>query len=704
MVGPGRLVVVVAGLFGKFDRPAEVPTIAHAVSIKFWLQAPVFMLDWNIQNVFTVPAMSLANQFAAYTEWRSNLSTHIGELQVWLSENELSDAQTDLRLSQLLERLREDRLNVAFVAEFSRGKSELINAIFFADYGNRMLPSSAGRTTMCPTELLFDAAKPPCIELLPIQTRSSNSGVTEYKSFPDEWTVVALDTESPESMQSALRHVSETTRVAPEEAGQLGFEVGKGEIDLYRVGEDGLVEVPRWRHAMINFPHPLLQQGLVILDTPGLNAIGAEPELTLSQLPNAHAVLFILAADTGVTQSDLAIWNEHICGAGTAKRGRMVVLNKIDGQWDELKTLEEIDAEIQRQVDTSASMLALPASQVFPVSAQKGLVAKINGDLDLLERSRLPQLEAALSEELIPAKRDIVCENTESEFGDVSRRVRGLLESRLAGLREQLNELTELRGKNKGVVEYMMGKVRSEKDEFESGLQRYYAVRSVFSTLTNNLFGHLGLDSLRQLTHETREAMLEATFSKNLTTSMETYFGRSREALNKSNGEITEILTMMAAVYKKFAVEHGLKLGTPTTFSLLRYEKELDRLQAWCDAHLNTVVTLLTTDKKHITQKFFEEVAVQVRRAFERANKDAEVWLRAIMAPMETQVREHQIQLKRRLESIKRIHQATDTLEDRIAELESVEKNLLQQIQALEVIVGQVRGTLFPPESEQLAA
>jgi hypothetical protein len=71
-----------------------------------------------------------------------------------------------------------------------------------------------------------------------------------------------------------------------------GFEVGEGEGDLYRVGDDGLVEVPRWRHAVINFPHPLLKQGLVILDTPGLNAIGAEPELTLSLLPNAHAVLF----------------------------------------------------------------------------------------------------------------------------------------------------------------------------------------------------------------------------------------------------------------------------------------------------------------------------------------------------------------------------------------------------------------------------
>lgn len=644
--------------------------------------------------------MSLANQFAAYSDWRASLSSHLGEFQEWLTQNELSDAQTDLRLKQLLERLREDRLNVAFVAEFSRGKSELINAIFFADFGNRMLPSSAGRTTMCPTELLFDGNKVPCIELLPIQTRASNSGISEYKRFPEEWQMVTLDIESPDAMQEALQHVSETTLVSAEEAARLGF--GVGEDELYRIGEDGLVEVPRWRHAMINFPHPLLKQGLVILDTPGLNAIGAEPELTLSLLPNAHAVLFILAADTGVTQSDLAIWKEHIGGGGSVKSGRMVVLNKIDGQWDELRTLEEIDAEIRKQVDTSAAILDLPASQIFPVSAQKGLVAKINGDAALLERSRLPLLEAALSDELIPAKRDIVCDNTESEFGDVSQRVHSLLETRLAGLNEQLAELTELRGKNKGVVEYMMGKVRAEKDEFESGLQRYYAVRSVFSSLTNKLFGHLGIDSLRQLTQKTRAAMLEAAFSKTLSDAMADFFGSSRLALTKSNGEIAEILAMMEAVYRKFAVEHGLKLGSPTSFSLLRYEKELDRLQAWCDTHLNSMVSLMTHDKKNITQKFFEEVAVQVRRAFEHANKDAEIWLRAIMAPMETQVREHQIQLKRRLESIKRIHQATDTLEDRIAELEGVEDTLIQQIQSLEEIIGRVHDLLLPPEVDVL--
>ena len=648
--------------------------------------------------------MTLAHQLAAYTAWRSRLSANIGEFRRWLADNELSDAQSDLRLSQLLERLREDRLNVAFVAEFSRGKSELINAIFFADYGSRILPSSVGRTTMCPTELLYDADKTPRIELLPIQTRAANGSVSEYKRYPEEWLMVPLDVESADVMHEALRHVSETIRVAPEVAGRLGFEVGEETSELYRVGNDGLVEVPRWRHAVINFPHPLLKQGLVILDTPGLNAIGAEPELTLSLLPNAHAILFILAADTGVTQSDLNIWKEHIGDGGSAKRGRVVVLNKIDGQWDELKTLAEIDAEIAHQVDSCAAILNLPERQIFPVSAQKGLVAKINGDAALLERSRLPILEAALSGELIPAKQDIVRDSTESEFGEVSRRVRGLLESRLAGLREQLGELTELRGKNKGVVEYMMGKVRADKVEFEAGLQRYYAVRSVFSTLSNNLFGHLGLDALRHLTQETRETMVEANFSRTLSDAMGNFFSRSRYALARSTGEIGEIQNMMEAVYKKFSVEHGLKLGSPAAFSLLRYDKELDRLEAWCNTHLNTMRSLLTIDKKNITQKFFEEVAVQVRRAFERANKDAETWLRAIMAPMETQVREHRIQLKRRLESIKRIHQATDTLEDRITELESIEKDLLQQINALEAVVGRVRELLLPPPAQLRAA
>ena len=650
----------------------------------------------RVKETFPVlkPDMTLAQHFAAYSAWRTQLSGVIAKFAGWLIDNELSDAQTERRLLDLLDKLREDRLRVAFVAEFSRGKSELINAIFFADYGNRILPSTAGRTTMCPTELMFDKAKAPSIELLPIESREANVSISESRRFADQWTVIPIDSTSAEAMQEALRHVSDVLRVSRATAERFGFTLTDGASAVLRADQDGVVEIPRWRHAVINFPHPLLEQGLVILDTPGLNAIGTEPELTLSLLPNAHAVLFILAADTGVTQSDLTVWREHIGTPGGTRKGRLVVLNKIDTLWDELKSGEEIDTEIARQVDTCASTLDLPVEQIFPVSAQKALVARINGDAELLGRSRLADLEFALSEELIPAKQEIVRDHTDAEFADCYQRTRSLLESRLGGLREQVSELAQLRGKNKGVVEYMMGKVRVEKEEFEAGLHRYYAVRSVFAQLSNKLFAQLGLDALRLLSTSTRENMLNAKFSKTLSAAMEHFLAAARDNLAESQREVSEIVNMMEAIYKKFSVEHGLRLGTPIAFSLRRHEQEIDRLDRWCSSHINTMFQLLTHEKSLLTQRFFEEVAVQVRKTFERANREAESWLKAIMTPLETQIREHQIQLKRRLEGIKRIHQATDTLEGRIRELQQVEDSLVQQMQVLGEIGESFRAVL----------
>jgi len=648
--------------------------------------------------------MGLVQHFSAYSNWRSAVSEHLLTLHDWLVANELGDAQSDLRIQQLLERLREDKLIIAFVAEFSRGKSELINAIFFGDYGNRILPSTAGRTTMCPTELLYDASRPPAIELLPIETRSSNASVTEFKRFPEEWRIVKLDTDSAEAMHAALSRVGEQKRVAQELADALGFAIDPVGKEGLKPDAEGLVEIPCWRHAVINFAHPLLEQGLVILDTPGLNAIGAEPELTLSQLPNAHAILFILAADTGVTQSDLAVWRDHVNGARTRQKGRIAVLNKIDGLWDGIRSEAEIESEIARQVQTTAQILELDAGHVYPVSAQKGLLAKISRDDALLERSRLLRLEQALTAELIPAKQEIVCDNTESEAADLVARTRALLETRRGGVAEQLAELSDLRGKNQSVIEYMMRKVKSEKDEFERGLQRYYAVRSVFSQLTNNLYSHLGMDALREETRRTREAMLKARFSKNLRDAMRSYFRHVRANLGKSAGEIAEITRMMGAMYERFSTEHGMKLAAPAPFSLLRYEKEIDRLEEGFNAHFNTLLNMVTHAKHGLTQRFFETVATQVRRTFELINRDADHWLRAVMAPLETQVREYQLQLKRRLESVKRIHQATDTLEDRVRELAQMKAALETQLAELNGIAAALRETLHAEAREGAVA
>jgi len=646
----------------------------------------------------------LAQHFAVYSEWRKALVDTICDYRSWLNEQELNDAQVDQRIQQLLDRLREDKLNVAFVAEFSRGKSELINAIFFAGYGTRLLPSSAGRTTMCPTELLYDKTKPTSIMMLPIETRLSDATTSEYKRYPDEWKTVTFDVDSNESMVNAFKEVSSTKPVSVEEAERYGLFDPNSADDALNLNKDGTIDVPCWRYAIINFPHPLLEQGLVILDTPGLNAIGTEPELTLNMLPNAHAVLFILAADTGVTKSEIDVWRQYISGTRWKQKGRLAVLNKIDGLWDELKNEKDIQTELTKQIKTSADLLGLETSQIYPVSAQKGLLAKVSKDEALLDRSRILELEKALSAELIPSKKEIVRDNTQNEIEDLITNSNMILDARFSGINDQLVELRGLRGKNEDVVEHMMNKVKVDKENFEKGLQRFQALRSIFSQHTNRLFTLLGMETLKNHVHTTRETMIAANFTKTIREAMDNFFTELKNRLVASDEQIDEIKKMMDVMYEKFSKEHGLRKSEPPAFSTLRYQKELSKLERAYKEQFNTAFNMIANEKMTLTSKFFETLASRVIHVFEVANRDIENWLKAVIAPMESQVREHQLQLRRRLESIKRIYKATDTLEDRIAELEAIEKSIQAQLDDLKVLRMHMKNALaFEPE-EQAAA
>ena len=644
----------------------------------------------------------LSEEFSAYSVWRKGIIDAISEYRSWLNEQELNDMQTDQRINHVLERLREDKLNVAFVAEFSRGKSELINAIFFAGYGKRLLPSSAGRTTMCPTELLYDSSKPPSLQLLPIETRLSDATTTEYKRYAEEWKVFEFSIDSNDSMVEAFKEVSRTKKVTQEEAERYGLYDPNNTDDSLNLNKDGTIDIPCWRYAIINFPHPLLEQGLVILDTPGLNAIGTEPELTLNMLPNAHAVLFILAADTGVTKSEIDVWRQFISGTRWKQKGRLAVLNKIDGLWDDLKTEDEINAEITKQISVSAELLNLEKNQIFPVSAQKGLLAKVNEDSALLERSRVMALEAALSNELIPSKKEIVHDNTKNEIEDLIHNTIKILEARVSGIDDQLNELRGLRGKNEDVVEHMMQKVNTDKENFEKGLQKFQALRSIFSQQTNQLFTLLGMEQLKVEVFKTREMMLKANFTKSIRSAMDGFFEDLKVKLVQSDTQIDEIKRMMTAMYEKFSSEHGLRKSEAPIFSTLRYQKELLKLERAYKEQFNTLFNMLTNEKMTLTSKFFETLASRVVDVFETANHDVENWLKAVISPMETQVREHQLQLRRRLESIKRIYKATDTLEDRIGELESIEKGIILQLSNLKIINQHVNNALEFEENDKL--
>lgn len=643
---------------------------------------------------------TLVDEFEHYSAWRDAVYMRVEALRDWLNTQELGDAESGMRLNQLLGRLREDTLNVAFVAEFSRGKSELINAIFFSDYRQRVLPSSAGRTTMCPTELYYTPTLRPSLRLLPIDTKTREGSIADLKNDAARWTEFPLNLDSAAEMSATLLRLADTMPVDMATAQAYGLINEEDEETARSLARDGSIMIPRWRHALINFPHPLLKQGLVILDTPGLNAIGTEPELTLNMLPSAHAVLFLLSADTGVTKSDIEIWRRYIAPVQGASRARLVVLNKIDGLWDELRTPAEIDAEIAKQATSSAALLGLPASQVYPVSAQKALVAKVRNDAALLARSRLPELEAALSQELIPCKQALVSESAQASVEDVMVKTTELLETRLATLQDQVDELEGLRGKNRDVIQHMMVKANEDKQQFERGLQQFNALRNVFAVQVDALREQLGMDAVRAKVRQTRKAMEKSRFSTGLREAMGHFFRQVDDNLNGSTASIQEIRAMMTAMYRKFSDEHGLGAVNPPDHDLQKYRKEMARLEHIFSDRFDTVFKMLTLGQQQLTARFFETLASKVVQVFELANSETEAWLKALITPMETQVREHKIQLKRRLESVSRIHAATETLDDRIAELETSIGTVSDQLDQLARINTRIADALSDDLSE----
>ncbi len=634
-----------------------------------------------------------------YQNWRERLAETIHSFHSWLDEHQLASAEQELRLFEAIDALRKDHLTIAFVAEFSRGKTELINALFFSQYGQRLLPSEAGRTTMCPTELFYDnEADRTYVRLLPIESRRDDRSIAELKHEPIQWTQIAIDADSPEQTANALKEVIRTKQVTLEVALDLG---------LYNEAEDpyfkahgkppASVEIPYWRHALISFPHELLKRGLVILDTPGLNTLGNEPELTLSMLPSAQAVFFILAADTGVTRSDMDIWEHHVRSIRERRdAGLTVVLNKIDTLWDELKTEEQVRSTIERQRRITAEQLRIPTSQVFPLSAQKGLLAKIKNNHEMLQASRLPALETFLSEEVLPSRQALIRADLVARVGGMLDEHLNTLKTREAAVVKQLDELRAIRGKNADVIMHLVNKTQEEKDAYLHNVESFQSSRRLIQNQGKKMMDALSIEALDKLIGETREAMKNSWTTTGLKRGMETFFDGARDAMEQVTGQSEQTRMLIRATYRKFHKEHGLPEMTPRPFNISQFSTELERLYHEAENFRRSPVTTMT-EQTFVIKKFFISLVSHARSVFFKANKDADNWLKEVMNPLIKQIKEHKSRIEKRLDTLHRVSESRDTVDARIKELEAEYRDNRAQLKLLKEMHDSLDGNPAAP-------
>lgn len=296
------------------------------------------------------------------------------------------------RLAAVRSRLDRSEIVICVVGEFKQGKSALINGLLGAD--------------VCPVD--------------------------------DDLATMAVTTVRHGERPTATVHRREagTAVIETIDPGDLAGWVTERGNPENRLNVDG-VEV--------GFPHPLLERGVTLVDTPGIGGLNAaHAAATLAFLPVADALVFVTDASAELTRPEL----EFLASAIDAGPLIVVALTKID-MYPEWRRILAIDERRLREIDlgvrpfalsaalrTSACDLADPALE--QQSGFPALTETILGDVTL--RARAAAVDGAFREirsALEQLREPLVIERQAVERPEAA----GRLAADLGGVRDRLAAL-----------------------------------------------------------------------------------------------------------------------------------------------------------------------------------------------------------------------------------------------------------------------
>ncbi len=253
------------------------------------------------------------------------------------------------RLEQLATRVEQQRLQLAVLGQFKRGKSTLLNAIL----GEEILPTSVLPLTAIPTYLSWGRAR------------------TARVVFQDGRTVTETSHDDPTALREFLA--------------QYATEQGNPE------NHRGVARIE------VEHPAAILARGVILIDTPGIGStFRHNTSTTLSFLPQCDAALFVTASDPPITEVEA----DFLDNVHTHVARLFVVLNKVDHL-----APNEVDTAVEflRHVMRKRLGDDVP-TPIFPISARRGLAANGNPDVPAWTESGLATLEQHLIDFLVHDK------------------------------------------------------------------------------------------------------------------------------------------------------------------------------------------------------------------------------------------------------------------------------------------------------------
>lgn len=635
-------------------------------------------------------ANELSDQVAAYYEWKQQLVCKIEFYQNWLNDNNLNSFDLEQSLEQGKHLLQGDQLTIAMVGEYSRGKTELINALLFSDFGQRILPSQAGRTTMCPTEIYFDIKQPDTfLKLLPIETRLKSDSIQSLKADESLWHIIPINIQNPKQLGETLQQLAATKEIDLEEAKLLGFDQRMLEPLPNRPDK---VVIPVWRHALLSLDNVLLRKGLRFLDTPGLNALGSEPELTISMLPKAQAVIFLLSADAGVTASDMSIWKQFIDSRDADHRaGRFVVLNKIDVLWDDLQGEDHVQQSIMRVRQNTAEQLNIELDDVFTISAKQALIGKVKNDDVLILRSELPHLENMIAQRILNQKEALICDDFIADLQHTLHGSMALMNQRLASMYERLEAL-EQPNSNKKIIGDLARQSHEEHERYYKKLITLKSSRRLMNSQGEILQQLMSPLRFKALLKKTKRAMHDSWSTLGLMHTMTQFFKHMEKELDNMVVEARLADKMVVAIYQRFKADIEAKHLQPKAFFIEPQRAALkdlkNKLVQFCRQP-----KMFMTEQSIVTEHFFSTFVSEVEVIQQEVYEIAVRWPDKALMPLMQYAQEQKKNLENQLSQLKRLANSSRELKEQQIELGRVIRKTEQELELAKELI---KGLDFP--------
>jgi len=571
---------------------------------------------------------SLQCQLLDNDQRRIDLINTLLSFSHWYSTSGMHSNDADSLVTKAIERLRDHTFTMACVGEFSRGKTELINALLFDKFHCRILPSRPGRTTMCPTEIGFNPNLPAnSIQLLPLSTRRGGISVRSFKRIPKHWINLEFDINSPASLQDASGRLAERQYITEEQARDLGFNCTQLNRHPQNIHE---VEVPVWRYAHINLDHPLLAQGLRIVDTPGLNALGTDPEMSLNTVADAESLIFCLSADAPVSATDRAIWRDYINAEDNSRS--LVVINKVDSLWDDLISAPSEEATISNVRTDTALALGLPLQQVVPLSAKQALLAKARGDRQLLAKSNFQQFEALLTAQLNDRLKQLFKHPEVEDALAIIRETHQQMHERLLVQADVLVQLQTL--ENYDVHDALQAAREDLKDAHRSVHQVSIVHRSYERQLKNSyetLTGVFGQKQMDRLLNYLNSAAADP--EPILRPAIKATLKQIQLCLRKLAIEAERANQLLAEIYAEPMIENGrLKLSSRRLSTYSRQQQYFD-FKHRCEQFLQNIEQSAVSDRPLI-RYFLQTLSQEVRNYVDDTNASLDSWYHKALTPL----------------------------------------------------------------------